>query len=169
MEFQEISALEWTGNFFDMIGRQWMLVGVEDKDRANLMTASWGGAGILWARPVVFTFVRRSRHTHDLLEAASGFSLTFYGEGCRKELGLCGSRSGRDVCKAEACGFSLAWDGGIPYTREAKAAILCKKVGKTSLGPDSILDKSVLPEFYADGDYHDLYIGEIAKILVRQD
>ena len=45
-------------NFIEIIGKEWMLVSAGDKDKFNMMTASWGGVGFLWNKPVVFVFVR---------------------------------------------------------------------------------------------------------------
>ena len=35
-------------NFYRDIGKEWMLVSAGDKDKFNMMTASWGGVGFLW-------------------------------------------------------------------------------------------------------------------------
>ena len=35
-------------NFIEIIGKEWMLVSAGDKDKFNMMTASWGGVGFLW-------------------------------------------------------------------------------------------------------------------------
>ena len=45
-------------NFIEIIGKEWMLVSAGDKDKFNMMTASWGGVGFLWNKPVVFVFIR---------------------------------------------------------------------------------------------------------------
>ncbi len=51
-----------TENFISLIGREWMLVTAGDASRFT-MTASWGGVGYLWNKPVVFVFVRPERYT----------------------------------------------------------------------------------------------------------
>ena len=53
-KFIEIKATELKENIFDMIGTQWMLVTAGNKEKVNTMTASWGGAGIMWGKPVVW-------------------------------------------------------------------------------------------------------------------
>ena len=45
------------GNACRMIGKDWMLVCAGD----NAMTASWGGMGVLWNKPVAFVFIRPQR------------------------------------------------------------------------------------------------------------
>lgn len=44
-------------NYINIIGNEWMLVTAGTKEKFNTMTASWGGTGFLWNRPVVFIFI----------------------------------------------------------------------------------------------------------------
>ena len=37
-----------------MIGKEWLLVTAEKDGKANTMTASWGGVGVMWGRNVAF-------------------------------------------------------------------------------------------------------------------
>ena len=57
---QMISDAQWKSispyeleNACKLIGKDWMLVCAGD----NAMTASWGGMGILWNKPVSFVFI----------------------------------------------------------------------------------------------------------------
>ena len=52
-------------NFFEAIGKEWMLVTAGTKEKFNTMTASWGGIGWLWNKPVAFVFVRPERYTYE--------------------------------------------------------------------------------------------------------
>ena len=45
-----------------------MLVTAGTKDNFNMMTASWGGIGWLWNKPVAFIFIRPERYTYPLVE-----------------------------------------------------------------------------------------------------
>ena len=67
-------------NAFDLIGKEWMLVTAGNKEKFNTMTASWGGIGWLWNRPVAFVFIRPERYTHDFIERESRLTLSFYKE-----------------------------------------------------------------------------------------
>ena len=49
---KEIKPEELTKNPFHMIGKEWMLVTAEKDGKVNTMTASWGGVGIMWGKPV---------------------------------------------------------------------------------------------------------------------
>ena len=44
---KEIKPQQMSRNVFDAIGKDWMLVAAEADGRANAMTASWGGMGVL--------------------------------------------------------------------------------------------------------------------------
>lgn len=37
-------------NPFTKIGKEWMLITAGDEKKANTMTASWGGVGVLWGK-----------------------------------------------------------------------------------------------------------------------
>ena len=86
-----------TENFISLIGREWMLVTAGDASRFNTMTASWGGVGYLWNKPVVFVFVRPERYTFEFIERCDCFTLSFLCEEYREAYKVCGSRSWRDT------------------------------------------------------------------------
>ena len=58
MTFKEIQPKDLQDNVFTLIGKDWLVVCGEKDGRANAMTASWGGMGVLWGKPVVFIFIR---------------------------------------------------------------------------------------------------------------
>lgn len=64
MKKQDI-ALLGKEDAFQLIGQEWMLITAGDSASYNTMTASWGGIGWLWNKPVAFIFVRPERYTHD--------------------------------------------------------------------------------------------------------
>ena len=66
-------------NFIEIIGKEWMLVSAGDKDKFNMMTASWGGVGFLWNKPVVFVFIRPERYTREFVDEKGCFTLSFLG------------------------------------------------------------------------------------------
>ena len=67
-------------NVIRLIGSQWMLVTAGNPAHFNTMTASWGGLGFLWNRPVAFVFIRPQRYTFQFAEENSGLTLSFFGE-----------------------------------------------------------------------------------------
>lgn len=48
MSFKEIKPEELEFNPFTRIGKEWMLITAGSQEGFNTMTASWGGAGVLW-------------------------------------------------------------------------------------------------------------------------
>ena len=101
-----INPNEIKDNFIELIGKEWMLVSAGDKEKFNMMTASWGGVGVLWNRPVVFAFIRPERYTREFIDAKNEFTITFLGPEHRKAHSICGSKSGREIDKVEATGLT---------------------------------------------------------------
>jgi len=148
-------------NIFKLISKDWMLITAGSLNHYNTMTANWGGLGHLWKRHVCFVFVRPQRYTYQFMEAAPTFSLTFFAERYRSALELCGSRSGRDLDKAAACGLTpIEITPGITSFAEARLILECKKIYAQDIDPARFIDPSIA-EIYPSQDYHRMYIGEI--------
>ncbi len=165
--FVAIQPSDITHNTFKLIGKDWMLIAAGTKESNNCMTASWGGFGFLWNKPVVFIFVRPQRHTYNFLEEQEFFTLNFFGEMYRPVLNFCGNESGKDVNKAEECKLDITSTSNysIAY-RQAHTIIECKKMYKQQLTVESFIDKSVL-DFYPNNDFHYMYVAEISNCFVR--
>lgn len=167
-KFEKIEPKDITRNAFELIGKDWMLITAENEGKVNTMTASWGGVGVLWGQEVVYIFVRKSRYTKEFIDASNEFSLTFFEPNqYRKELGYLGKVSGRDEDKIAKTGLTVTKKDGIPFFEEANMAILCKKVGQYYIDPNGILDETIVPKWYADNNYHDMYIGKIVDVLKK--
>jgi flavin reductase (DIM6/NTAB) family NADH-FMN oxidoreductase RutF len=104
-----------------------MLLTAGDKDDFNTMTASWGGLGVLWKMPVATTYVRPQRYTFGFMEKNLYYTLSFYPEGFRDKIALCGSKSGRETDKVKECDFTPAVsENGAVYFGEADLVLGCK-------------------------------------------
>lgn len=114
-------------NPFTKIGKDWALVTAGTKEKANPMTVSWGGVGVLWGKNVAFIFIRDSRYTKELLDENEFFSLTFLSEQYRDALNYCGSHSGRNEDKFKGAGLTPAFRHGIPYVDEGNFVLICEK------------------------------------------
>jgi len=165
-EFITLTPEELEGNPFRMIGKQWMLITAGDEQKTNTMTASWGGLGILWNKPVSFTFIRPTRYTYEFTEQEDTYSLCFFGEEYRDALKLCGTVSGRDRDKIAECGLTLRYEDGTPYFDEAETVLLCRKMAVQDMDPAGFIDPTAAG-FY-NNDYHRVYTGEITKVLRRK-
>jgi len=156
---------------FDLLDRQWMLITAGNKENYNTMTASWGGIGVLWNRPVAFIFVRPERYTHDFIEQNERVTLSFYAEEYRKALTICGTKSGRDIDKAKEAGLTpIETETGDITFDEARMTVVGRKLFKTEMTDESFLDKSILSRWYhtTKGDgLHTIYILEIETIYEK--
>ena len=164
---KEIKPTTIKDNPFKLIGGDWMLITAGAKESFNTMTASWGGLGVLWDKEVAFAFVRPTRHTFGFMEKASLFTLSFFAEEYRPKLEFCGTHSGRNVNKVAKTGLTPAFGGaGEVYFAEARLVLVCRKLHAQNLDPAGFLDPAIA-EFYAQRDYHRLYIGEITRCLMQ--
>ena len=166
--FIPIKAEEITDNPFTLLDKEWMLVTSGSMDGFNTMTASWGGFGILWHKPVVFCFIRPSRYTYEFLEKNNSFSLSFFPEKFRKALAICGSKSGRDGDKIKAAGLTpVSSTEKTIYFEEARLVLVCHKLYSEDLKSQRFLCADIFSH-YPEQDIHRMYIGEIISGLKRE-
>jgi flavin reductase (DIM6/NTAB) family NADH-FMN oxidoreductase RutF len=163
--FKEIAPEQLRKNPFQSIGKEWMLVTAGDKDKANTMTASWGGLGVMYGKPVAFIVIRPQRYTKEFIDREETFSLSFLEKEYKKTLNYLGTVSGRAEDKLGKSGLTLEYSDNTPYFNEAGHVMICKKLFKQTLRGDSLLDAKLDNTWYPNGDYHDLYIAEITKVL----
>ena len=154
---------------FDMISKDWMLISAGDSSNYNIMTASWGGFGHIWGKNICWCVIRPQRHTKKFVDSNDYFNLIFFPSGeYKKELSICGSKSGKDIDKAKECNFTPI-DGfeGTTTFKEAKYTITCKKLYHEQLSARGFADKLDLETWYPDNDLHIMYFGEIVNIEVN--
>ena len=154
-------------NVFSLIGDKWMLITAGDGERCNTMTASWGGLGVIWGAPAATCYIRPQRYTKEFMDREDYFTLSFFGEEHRQALSLCGSKSGREVDKVKACGFTVRTAAcGAPYFEQAELVLVCRKRFAQEMDPANI-PQDVKEKWYPNQDYHTLYIGQIVEVLTK--
>mgnify|MGYP001324469394 CR=1 FL=1 len=163
MELRKKDVWDFTVKPFASLEKQWMLIAAGSRGEFNFMTAAWGGFGVLWNRPVTYIFVRPTRHTYGFLEKHDRYSLSFFQERHRKALNIAGTRSGRDIDKLKACGFTAAYPDNTPSFNEASLIMTNRKIYFQDIDPGHFLD-SAIADNYSLKDYHRMYIGEIISI-----
>lgn len=163
MAFKEVKPEEMNFNPFQRIGADWMLITAGDEKKFNTMTASWGGAGVIWGKNVVTCYIRPQRYTKEFVDSHDTFTLSFFGTGHRDALNLCGTVSGRDRDKVKESGLTPFFPDGTPAFEEADLVLVCRKLYVDAMPPENFIDKSNDAKFYPQKDYHTLYIGEILK------
>lgn len=157
-------------NFIELIGKEWMLVGAGDKEKFNMMTASWGGVGYLWNKPVVFVFIRPERYTCEFVDARGMFTLSFLGEENKAAHKVCGSQSGRNIDKVQATGLKPFFtEAGNPCFEQSCLTLECKTLYQTKMDKDSFIDPALFEKWYSAlaGNLHNVYVAEIMKAWVK--
>lgn len=170
---KEISVSELQFNPMTMIAKEWMLVTAGNQDRGyNTMTASWGHLGSIWGHggglPTAVVYLRPQRYTKEFVDREELFTITVFPEEYKKALGYLGSHSGRDGDKVAAAGLTPVFEGDYTYFAEAKLTLVCRKLYRGTIQPEGFMDQSFVEEYYPQRDFHDVYIGQIVKVLVAE-
>lgn len=132
-------------------------------DETNTMTISWGSIGFIWGKPMFTALIRKSRHTYGLIEKAGEFTVSIpLNDNMKKELALCGTKSGRDMDKIKESNLQLEEGKTVstPVVKGCGVHFECKVVYKQPMSPN-LLDESVDKSSYESKDYHTIYFGEI--------
>lgn len=167
MEFSEVEITKIQKfNPFEKIGNEWMLITAGDEKKCNMMTASWGMAGVLWNKNVLAAFVRPQRYTFEFLEKNEYYTVSFLEEKYKKELLFLGKNSGKDIDKLKSISLKPVYNQKAPYFEEALCVLICKKIYNQFIAPDCFLDDSINSN-YEKNDYHKMFIGEIEKCLLK--
>lgn len=166
---KEIQITQWKDNPFTAIGSDWLLVGAGNEKGANAMTASWGQVGELWGTHVMTVYVRPQRYTWEFMEREACFTCQVLPEGLHDAHGIFGSRSGRDLDKAAACGLTPVYHDGTFSYRQARLVVVCRKMYVQKLEGTFFLDREADQKYYPERDYHYMVVGKIEKIYVNED
>jgi flavin reductase (DIM6/NTAB) family NADH-FMN oxidoreductase RutF len=175
MSYRPIEPAELQGNVFDLIGEKWMLITAKkykSDQKVNTMTASWGGMGIMWGKPVAWCVVRPVRYTYGFMEEADCFTLSVLPEEYRTAMRLLGTKSGRNGDKITEAGLNLTdvegFGGKAVSFTEADIILTCMKLYHQDVDPANFTDGTLDKSNYPKKDYHRMYFGEIAGCLVRE-
>ena len=107
----------------------------------NPMTIGWGQFGIIWNKQTFSVYVRHSRYTYTLLKNASTFTISVPEAGAMKEeLAFCGSLH-----------------------------IECRILFRTDLDEHLLEDPALVSRYYAEGDTHTMFIGEILGVYKENE
>ncbi|MDO5521328.1 MAG: flavin reductase [bacterium] len=164
--FNQISPDSINDNTIKLIGKEWMLVTAKTGDKINTMTASWGGLGVMWGKPVAFVVIRPTRYTKEFIDQEESFSLSFFGNAYKKQLGYLGTVSGRDEDKITKSGLTVV-NEDIPYFEEARLVLKVKKLYAQEMQKDCFINQELCEKWYPNEDYHTLYVTEIIDVLTK--
>ena len=137
--------------------------------KTNTMTIGWGQIGFAWGKPIFTVMVRSSRYTYELIEKSSEFTVSIPLIPMKQALGICGSKSGRDIDKFAAAGLTVlpGQKTETPVIKGCGLHFECKIIYKQAMEP-SQLDPSLIKKWYDSGDYHTFYAGEILSCYTEE-
>ena len=156
--------MNYSFDIFTQFDKKWALVTAGNEDSFNTMTISWGGMGTIWNKPVATVYVRTSRFTHEFIDNNDYFTISFFPEEYKGILGVLGSKSGREMDKMHASGLTpVQVENGITF-KEAETTFVCRKLCKQPIELRN-MPEDVVNSFYKADTRHDMYIGEVIKII----
>ena len=118
-----------------------------------MITLAWAGT-VNSEPPMVSISVRKERYSHDLIAGSGEFVVNLVDEGMCRAVDFCGVRSGKDVDKAAETGLTYMPAETMkiaPAVSGAPVSLSCKVRQMLELGS------------------HDLFIGEVTAVMVRDD
>jgi flavin reductase (DIM6/NTAB) family NADH-FMN oxidoreductase RutF len=131
----------------------------------NPMAIGWSTIGRIWNKEIINVMVRPVRYTFRLMESGKDFSVCILPDQYRKELSLCGTKSGRDINKLEVCNLHVEKCNKVDsfFITESTIHFECRTVYKHFLDPTT-LDPAIGKRYYPEKDFHMVYYGEILGI-----
>lgn len=178
MSFKSISVQDLSLNPMTMIGSEWWLITAGNTvDGYNAMPASWGHLGAIWERPsekahrglpTAIVYLRPQRYTKELMDREEVFTLSVFDKTYQKELLYLGTHSGRHENKIAFAGLTPIHTNDITYYEEAKMVFVCRKIYHAPLLETGFVDKSLVENNYKMKDFHEMYVGEIINVLVKE-
>ena len=141
-DYKTIAPEQLTQNPFAMIGKDWMLITAEKDGKANTMTASWGGFGVMWGKNVAYIVLRPQRYTKEFVDQAETFSLSFLDDSFRAALNYLGSKSGRDGPQTLACHESAQRNAEPDETGHDNRGIYQRRI----LYPPRVTNKTIVED-----------------------
>ncbi|MCQ4872750.1 MULTISPECIES: DUF4468 domain-containing protein [Odoribacteraceae] len=165
--YKRIAPDKIPGNIIKMLSEDWMLITGGNDEKFNPMTASWGGLGYLYNKPVTFCFINPARYTYDIMDKGDTYTLTFYTETYREALNYCGHNSGKDKDKVKEAGLTpITTPSGSKAFSEAWMIIECRKMVSQTINIDGISDPELRKQ-WAGKAMHKMFIGEILNVWVK--
>ena len=138
-------------------------------DDMNTMTIGWGQLGFQWGQQTFAVMVRQTRYTKELLDKNPVFTVSIpVNDGFQKALGICGSKSGRDIDKFAAADLETeaAQTVEAPIIKGCGLQIECKVVEVKTMEAAGV-EAEVADKWYGDKNWHTYYTGVITAAYLE--
>lgn len=162
-----VEAFDYAGDICKAM-KKGILLTTKADGQVNTMTIGWGTMGVEWGKPIFVAYVRGSRYTHQMIEESGEFTVNIpIGEFDSKILGVCGSKSGRDMDKIKELNLTLEepLNCGVPGIKELPLTLECKVLYRMEQTLDTI-PQDILDRYYPNGDFHYAYYAEIVGTYI---
>ena len=166
---QQVNAFDYAGHICESM-KKGILLTTKTGEKVNPMTIGWGTIGIEWGRPVFVAYVRESRYTHEMLERCGEFTVNIpVGSVDPKILGVCGTKSGRDMDKIRELNLTLEepMNISVPGIKELPLTLECKILYRMEQTLDTI-PQDIIERYYPNGDFHYAYYGQIVGAYIAE-
>ena len=177
---REIEVFDYAGEIMKGV-KAGVLLTTKVEDKVNTMTISWGTLGIEWNKPIFTVFVRGNRFTKEQLDKNPQFTINIpVGEFDKNILGVCGTKSGRNVDKISELNLTLEESNNIsvPGIKELPLTLECRVIYKQEQDKNAITEenkKTFYPQDVdssyhgANNDFHTAYYGEIIGAYIIEE
>ena len=166
-----MSFTEKKYDVFQMFNDRWALATAGSIEDYNTMTIAWGSMGTIWGpphqgKPILTIYVSPARYTYSYLEKNDYFTVSFFPEAYRKDLGILGSKSGRDGDKVVLTSLEpVSIENGVDF-KQAELTFVCRKLYSHQF------EKNQVPPEVADWIYnrmppHTMFLGEVVDVIER--
>lgn len=161
-----------TYDVFRMFNDRWALATAGDLNDFNTMTIAWGSMGTIWGPPhggksILTIYVTPARYTYEYLERNDYFTVSFFPEEYRRDLGILGSRSGRDGDKLALTALTpVAASHGVDF-QQAELTFVCRKLYTHQFEAERTPPE--VQEWIYHGNFqpHAMFLGEIVDVMER--
>lgn len=111
------------------------MVSCGNMEKSNIVTIGW--TGIINSEPmIVYVSIRPSRFSHEIITKTKEFVINLPDEKLVKTADFCGTKSGRDINKFEACELTKRRGDkiAVPYIEECPINLECKVIDIQKFG-----------------------------------
>lgn len=173
----KVDVFDYSKEIFTAL-KSGILVTTKADDRVDSMAISYGTLGSEWEKKIFTVFIRNGRFTHEQLEKNPEFTVNIpLGDYNKKNIGVCGSKSGRSIDKAVELGLNLVDSeivsvpgiAELPLTLECR--VIYRQLQDKNAIPEEILQKEYPQDVnsshpFANRDFHEMFYGEIVNAYV---
>lgn len=154
---------------FRMFDKQWALATAGTIEDYDGCTIGWGSLGDIWGRAgngrsIVTIYVNPMRYTSGYLLNNDTFTVSFFDEKHRKDLGILGTKSKRDVDKFAMTELTPQRHGQSVIFKEATLTFVCRKIYWDQFRSENLATE-IMEQIYSDRPLHYQFIGEIMEVI----